>query len=56
MGRITLRRASSPRLAARASLRPSSDATLDASFAIIDKRRPRANVSEVMNVVGEVGQ
>jgi ribose-phosphate pyrophosphokinase len=27
---------------------------LDASFAIIDKRRPRANVSEVMNVVGEV--
>ena len=27
---------------------------LDASFAIIDKRRPAANVSEVVNVVGEV--
>ena len=27
---------------------------LDATFAIIDKRRPRANVSEVLNVVGEV--
>ncbi len=27
---------------------------LDATLAIIDKRRPRANVSEVMNVVGEV--
>jgi ribose-phosphate pyrophosphokinase len=27
---------------------------LDGSFAIIDKRRPRANVSEVLNVVGEV--
>ena len=27
---------------------------LDASLAIIDKRRPRANVSEVVNVVGEV--
>jgi ribose-phosphate pyrophosphokinase len=27
---------------------------LDGSFAIIDKRRPRANVSEVVNVVGEV--
>ena len=27
---------------------------LDASLAIIDKRRPRANVSEVLNVVGEV--
>jgi ribose-phosphate pyrophosphokinase len=27
---------------------------LDATFAIIDKRRPKANVSEVMNVVGEV--
>ena len=27
---------------------------LDASFAIIDKRRPRANVSEVMNVIGDV--
>src|SRR3982750_1053170 len=26
---------------------------LDASLAIIDKRRPRANVSEVVNVVGE---
>ena len=27
---------------------------LDATFAIIDKRRPKANVSEVLNVVGEV--
>ena len=27
---------------------------LDASFAIIDKRRPKANVAEVMNVVGDV--
>jgi ribose-phosphate pyrophosphokinase len=27
---------------------------LDASFAIIDKRRPKANVSEVMNVIGDV--
>jgi ribose-phosphate pyrophosphokinase len=27
---------------------------LDASFAIIDKRRPSANVAEVVNVVGEV--
>ncbi len=27
---------------------------LDASFAIIDKRRPKANVAEVVNVVGEV--
>ncbi|MEO2158196.1 MAG: ribose-phosphate diphosphokinase [bacterium] len=27
---------------------------LDATIAIIDKRRPAANVSEVMNVVGEV--
>ncbi|MDX1646341.1 MAG: ribose-phosphate diphosphokinase, partial [Longimicrobiales bacterium] len=27
---------------------------LDATFAIIDKRRPEANQSEVLNVVGEV--
>jgi ribose-phosphate pyrophosphokinase len=27
---------------------------LDASFAIIDKRRPKANVAEVVHVVGEV--
>ncbi|HXC25842.1 MAG TPA: ribose-phosphate pyrophosphokinase [Gemmatimonadaceae bacterium] len=27
---------------------------MDATFAIIDKRRPRANVSEVVNVVGDV--
>ena len=27
---------------------------LEASFAIIDKRRPQANMSEVLNVVGEV--
>ena len=27
---------------------------LGASFAIIDKRRPKANMSEVLNVVGEV--
>lgn len=27
---------------------------LDGAFAIIDKRRPRANVAEVVNVVGEV--
>jgi ribose-phosphate pyrophosphokinase len=27
---------------------------LDASFAIIDKRRPKANVAEVVNVVGDV--
>ena len=27
---------------------------LDGAFAIIDKRRPRANVSEVVNVVGDV--
>jgi ribose-phosphate pyrophosphokinase len=27
---------------------------LDASFAIIDKRRPKANLSEVLNVVGDV--
>src|SRR2546421_11155189 len=29
---------------------------LDASLAIIDKRRPRGNVSEVVNVVGEVAE
>jgi ribose-phosphate pyrophosphokinase len=28
---------------------------LNATFAIIDKRRPAANVAEVLNVVGEVG-
>jgi ribose-phosphate pyrophosphokinase len=28
---------------------------LDASLAIIDKRRPSANIAEVVNVVGEVG-
>jgi ribose-phosphate pyrophosphokinase len=28
---------------------------LNASFAIVDKRRPSANVAEVLNVVGEVG-
>src|SRR6266480_5170940 len=27
---------------------------LDASLAIIDKRRPSANIAEVLNVVGEV--
>jgi len=27
---------------------------LEAELAIIDKRRPRANVSEVMNIIGEV--
>jgi ribose-phosphate pyrophosphokinase len=27
---------------------------LDADLAIIDKRRPRANVSEVMNIIGDV--
>jgi ribose-phosphate pyrophosphokinase len=27
---------------------------LDAELAIIDKRRPRANVSEVMNIIGDV--
>ena len=27
---------------------------LDAAFAIIDKRRPKANVSEVLNVIGDV--
>jgi len=27
---------------------------LDASFAIIDKRRPKPNVSEVMNIIGDV--
>jgi len=27
---------------------------LDASIAIIDKRRPRANVAEVMNIIGDV--
>ena len=27
---------------------------LEADLAIIDKRRPRANVSEVMNIIGEV--
>jgi ribose-phosphate pyrophosphokinase len=27
---------------------------LDAAFAIIDKRRPKANVAEVMNVIGDV--
>lgn len=27
---------------------------IDASLAIIDKRRPKANVSEVMNIIGEV--
>ncbi len=27
---------------------------LDATFAIIDKRRPKANVAEVVNVIGEV--
>ena len=29
---------------------------LDGTFAIIDKRRPRANVAEVVNVVGEVAE
>ncbi len=29
---------------------------LDASLAIIDKRRPSANIAEVVNVVGEVGE
>jgi len=29
---------------------------LDGSLAIIDKRRPRANVAEVVNVVGEVAE
>jgi ribose-phosphate pyrophosphokinase len=28
---------------------------LNATFAIIDKRRPKANVAEVVNVIGEVG-
>ena len=28
--------------------------TLEADLAIIDKRRPRANVAEVMNIIGEV--
>ena len=28
---------------------------LDSDLAIIDKRRPRANVSEVMNIIGDVG-
>ncbi len=28
---------------------------LNASFAIVDKRRPSANIAEVLNVVGEVG-
>ena len=27
---------------------------LDVPLAIVDKRRPRANVSEVMNIIGEV--
>ncbi|MBR5741852.1 MAG: ribose-phosphate pyrophosphokinase, partial [Firmicutes bacterium] len=27
---------------------------LDAALAIVDKRRPKANVSEIMNVIGEV--
>src|SRR5204863_1239643 len=27
---------------------------LDSDLAIIDKRRPRANVSEVMNIIGDV--
>jgi len=27
---------------------------LDATLAIVDKRRPRPNVSEVMNIIGEV--
>jgi ribose-phosphate pyrophosphokinase len=27
---------------------------IDANIAIIDKRRPRANVSEVMNIIGEI--
>ncbi|HRL90437.1 MAG TPA: ribose-phosphate pyrophosphokinase, partial [Comamonas denitrificans] len=27
----------------------------DADLAIIDKRRPRANVSEVMNIIGDIG-
>ena len=26
---------------------------LNASLAIVDKRRPKANVSEVMNIIGE---
>jgi len=29
---------------------------LNASFAIVDKRRPSANIAEVLNVVGEVGE
>ena len=28
---------------------------LEAQFAIVDKRRPRPNVAEVMNVIGEIG-
>ena len=27
---------------------------LDAPIAIVDKRRPKANVSEVMNIIGEI--
>ncbi len=29
---------------------------LDCDLAIIDKRRPKANVSEVMNIIGEVAE
>lgn len=29
--------------------------TLEVDLAIIDKRRPRANVSEVMNIIGDIG-
>ena len=29
---------------------------LESDLAIIDKRRPKANVSEVMNIIGEVGE
>ncbi len=33
---------------------PASSPKLDMPLAIIDKRRPKANVSEVMNIIGNV--
>ena len=45
---------SSRRTSASAKMARGFAKRLDASFAIIDKRRPKANVAEVVNVVGDV--
>ena len=43
----------SPDVGAVVRARPIAE-QLEAQFAIVDKRRPRPNVSEVMNIIGEV--